>query len=94
MKFNPNYNWLNVTSRTALAVVGGYFLTAALVSISAGLLARVMIKSEAVVLMAMLGFLIYAVILIWAFAERRQKVLWLVLGGGALFFQCIVYFFR
>lgn len=73
-----------VIQRLLLAVVGGYWLTAGLVSLGALALAAVMPRSEAVVLMAMLGFVVYLVLLLWAFAELRLTRLWLMLGGGPL----------
>ncbi len=43
-----------------------------------------MSRSDAVVLAAMLGFLLYLGLLLWAFAERRLSRLAIVLGGGTL----------
>lgn len=77
---SPARRWLAIGQRLALAVVGGYFLSAAGVTWGALLLSGVMPRSEAVVLMAMLGFVLYLVVLIWAFAEQRLLRLWLVLG--------------
>ena len=46
-----------------------------------------MAPSEAVTLMGMLAFVIYLILLIWAFCELRLSRLWLVLGlGGPLAF--------
>jgi hypothetical protein len=77
---------LLLTARILAAVIGGYFLSAALVALSAaGLAGLGMDRSEAVVLMAMLGFLIYLLVLIWAFAERSlPRMLAVTLGGAAL----------
>ncbi|MCH2393942.1 hypothetical protein [Oceanibaculum sp.] len=67
-------------------VVGGYFLSAALTALgAAGLVSLGMDRSEAVVLMSMLGFIIYLLVLIWAFAERRlPRLLAVTLGGTAV----------
>ena len=85
---NPRRGFvISVFQRVLLAVVGGYLLTSGLVSFGALALAAVMPRSEAVVLMAMLGFIVYLGLLIWAFAERRLSRLWLVLGAGAVLVQ-------
>ena len=82
-----NDRWLAVLQRVLLAVIGGYLLAAGLSALAAEALARVLAPSEAVVLMAMLAFLTYLALLIWAFAERRLLRVLLVLGvGGPLAF--------
>ena len=70
--------------RVLLAVVGGYALTVGIAGLVALMLAQVMPRSEAVVLMCMLAFVLYLVILLWSFTERRLWRLWLTLAGGAL----------
>lgn len=70
--------------RALLAVVGGYWLTAAVVALSARALASALERSEAVALAAMLGPIVYVVALLWAFAEPRLQRCWWVLGGGPL----------
>jgi len=77
-------NALQRTQRILLACVGGYFLSATLVTWGAWLLSLALPRSEAVVLMAMLGFVIYLLALLWAFAEPRLLRLWLVLAGVPL----------
>ena len=78
---------LMIALRVAAAVLGGYFLAAGLSALAAEALAQLLPPSEAVVLMAMLAFLIYLALLIWAFAERRLPRVLLVLGvGGPLAF--------
>lgn len=67
-----------------LALAGGYGLTVLLTMLLARALSGPLARSEAVVLSAMLGFLVYLVILLWAFAEHRLLRLWLVLGGGGM----------
>lgn len=73
-----------VGQRLFLAVVGGYFLTTALVALSASALSRLMARNEAVILTSMLGFVLYLILLIWAFADSQLQRLWCILGGGAL----------
>jgi len=82
---------VSVVQHVLLGVVGGYFLSAGLTSMSALVLTAFMPRSEAVALMAMLGFVIYLVVLLWAFAERRLAKLWLVLGGGTLAVQGLLW---
>ena len=75
--------WAAIGQRLVLAVVGGYFLSAAAAALFALGLSQIMPRSEAVMLMAMSVFVIYLVVLLWAFAVRRLLWLWVVLGGGA-----------
>jgi hypothetical protein len=72
--------------RVTLAVAGGYALTAALVALlTQGLVLAGLPRSEATVSAAMLGFVIYLVVLLWAFSVRSTSRLSLgVLGGAAL----------
>ncbi|WP_143421425.1 hypothetical protein [Halovibrio salipaludis] len=76
--------WLRTVQRIGLAVAGGYGFSLAAVVLLAWLLSAVLPRSEAVVLAAMLGFLVYLGVSLWAFAEQRLLTLWLVLGGGSL----------
>jgi len=76
-----------------LAIVGGgYFLSAALVALSAaGLAGLGMARSEAVILMTMLGFVLYLLVLIWGFAERSLSRLLAVTLAGTAMSQALVY---
>ncbi|MET0268470.1 MAG: iron uptake protein [Duganella sp.] len=70
--------------RIAGVVLGGYALTTLMVAVGSVVLARAgMVRSEAVALCAMLGFVVYLVLLLWGFSVRRVSRLWLGLGGGA-----------
>jgi hypothetical protein len=71
--------------RLLLAIPGGYALVAATVAVlGAGLAWLGLARSDAVVLSAMLGFVLYLLLLLWAFAERRlSRVTSGVLGGLA-----------
>lgn len=74
---------LGLCLRLIAAVPGGYALTAAAVAVSGGLLSLAgMVRSEAVVLSAMLGFVLYLVLLLWAFSVRSLWRLCGVLVGG------------
>ncbi len=73
-------------TRLAAALPLGYALVASGVSALAGILAHMgMARADAVVLMAMLGFLLYLAWLVWVFAARSLRVIYavLVLGYGA-----------
>ncbi|WP_219920142.1 hypothetical protein [Pseudomonas sp. Q2-TVG4-2] len=76
-----------VAVRVLAAVVGGYACTVALAGSGAQLLALLggMARSDAVILAAMLGFLLYLVLLLWSFAERKLWKIWAWLLAGTLF---------
>ena len=86
--------WAAIGQRLVLALVGGYFLSAAAATLLALGLSQVMPRSEAVMLMAMCVFVIYLVVLLWAFAEHRLIWLWAVLGGGAGMAQLLAFLAR
>ena len=66
------------------AVGGGYALTALSVAVGAVALSRAgMVRSEAVALAAMLGFVLYLMLLLWGFSVRKVGRLWLGFGVGA-----------
>ena len=70
--------------RILLGVLGGYGLAYGVVALMTVLLALAMPRGEAFVLAAMLGFLIYLVILVWAFAEKNLVRLIIVMPLGAI----------
>nr|WP_315219686.1 iron uptake protein [uncultured Duganella sp.] len=66
------------------AVGGGYALTALTVAVGAVALSRAgMVRSEAVALAAMLGFVLYLALLLWGFSVRHVGRMWLAFGAGA-----------
>ncbi|WP_395057750.1 hypothetical protein [Polaromonas sp.] len=74
-----------VVLRVAGAVAGGYaFTTASVGLMSASLALGGMPRSDAVVLAAMLGFVIYLLVLLWAFSVRSLVRLWATLTGAGL----------
>ena len=73
---------LRLISRILAAIVGGYLLSAGLVTLAAMALGLAMAQSEAVVLTSMLGFILYLAVLLWSFAERRLWRVWAVAAGG------------
>lgn len=75
---------LGTTLRVAGAVAGGYLVTALAVTTAGAALARLgMARSDAVVTAAMLGFIVYLLLLLWGFAVRSLARLWLLLAGSA-----------
>ena len=81
--FSSGAVWPALVQRVLLALMGGYFLSAALAELSALGLGRIMPRGEAVLVVAMCAFIVYLLLLLWAFAERRLARLWFVLGSGA-----------
>ena len=75
-----------MASRLLAAVGAGYACTAAAVALASVALplAFGMARSEAVVLAAMAGFLLYLMVLVWGFAEPRLARVWVVLVGGVV----------
>jgi hypothetical protein len=72
-----------VLLRVLGGVAGAYALTAALVALlSVALPLTGLARSEAVVLAAMLGFVTYLLLLLWAFSVRSLRRLWAVMGIG------------
>ena len=72
--------------RITAAIGGGYACTVALASAGAQLLVLHggMARSEAVILTAMLGFILYLVLLMWSFSEPRVWKVWALLLTGIL----------
>ena len=75
-----------VVLRIVMAVGGGYAVASGLSALMAIALPRAtsMPRSEAVVLAAMLAFLVYLSLLIWAFAEPRLARLCVIFIGAAI----------
>lgn len=74
---------LVVLLRVTGALLGGYAFSAALVALLAvGLPLLGLPRSEAVVSAAMLGFVLYLLLLLWAFSVRSLVRLWGVLAAG------------
>lgn len=75
--------WVRIVLRLIAALPGGYAFTAALVALLAAALPLLgLARSEAVVSAAMLGFVLYLLVLLWAFSVRSLARLWAVLAGG------------
>jgi hypothetical protein len=69
--------------RTAAALAGGYAFCWGLIALGvAGLYALGLPFHDAEHLSAMLAFLAYLVVFLWAFAARSLARVWVVLAGG------------
>ena len=75
-------SWFALFGRVMLVIFGGYAAAAGFVAGASVALPLIgMARSEAVALASMLGFVVYLVLLLWGFAERR---LWRLCLGLAL----------
>jgi hypothetical protein len=71
--------------RIAAAILGGYAFTWGFIALGmAGFFALGMPFHDAEHLTAIIGFLLYLVLFLWAFAARNLARVWAVTAGGAL----------
>ena len=76
------YRW-HLVSRISAAVLGGYAFTWGLMALgTAALFAAGMEFHDAEHLSAILGFLVFLGLFLWAFAAQSLWRVWLVLAGG------------
>jgi hypothetical protein len=75
-----------ITSRFIAALFAGYAAMVGLVALLSVLLVLLfgMTRAEALMLMAMIGVVGYAAIIIWSFAEPRLVRVWVILVGVAI----------
>lgn len=80
-KLTSGYRWA-VASRVLAAVAGGYTLC----SVATVLLALLwpLPQAEAVAASTMLSFTLYTAIIVWIFAVKRLKTVWLGLLAASL----------
>lgn len=75
--------WVRIVLRLIAALPGAYAFSASLVALLATALPLLgPARSEAVVSAAMLGFVLYLLLLLWVFSVRSLMQLWAVLAGG------------
>ncbi|WP_414902258.1 hypothetical protein ACMT1E_03315 [Sphingomonas flavalba] len=74
-----------VTARILAAIVGSYAVTAGATALIAVLivLAAGTSRSDALVAASMIGYVLFALVMLWCFAERRLARVWLVLIAAA-----------
>ena len=77
---------LRITARVLAAFIGSYAVTAGFVALLAVLLVlgASASRSDALIVASMFGYLLFAVVMLWCFAERRLARVWLVLIGAAI----------
>jgi hypothetical protein len=77
---------MNVALRIAAGMLGGYAFTWGFIALAiASLFAARLDFHDAETLGTILGFIVFLVVFLWAFAARSLLRVWLVLaGGGAL----------
>lgn len=76
---------LAVLQRVAAALLGGYAFTWGFIALGLALLfAAGMDFHDAEHLAAILGFLVFLTVFLWAFADRSLARVWGVLAGGGL----------
>lgn len=71
---SARYRWA-VFSRVLAAFVGGYVLSSLLLLLLS--LTLPLPQAEAIAASTMLGFILYALIIIWAFSIKRLRTVWL-----------------
>lgn len=83
-KAKPLNRWLDISSRSAAAVLGGYAFTYVLTAALARLLP--LARLDAVIVASLLSFLFYSVAILWAFAasSHRRAWVWLLALGAPL----------
>ncbi|MGC1173742.1 hypothetical protein [Polaromonas sp.] len=87
--------WVRIVLRLIAALPGAYAFTAALVALLAAALPLLgLARSEAVVSAAMLGFVLYLLVLLWAFSVRSLVRLWAALAGGTALAFCLFQLIR
>jgi hypothetical protein len=77
---------LALTSRVIAAIVLGYAATVGVVTLFTVLLTVVfgIARNESLALTIMIGFVAYAAVMLWGFAEARVWRVWAVLGSVAI----------
>lgn len=84
---------VRVVLRLLAAVPAGYVLTATLVALMGGVLVWLgMPRAEAVSLAAMLGFVVYLLVLLRAFSLHSVAKLWTELAGGTVLALGLLWF--
>ncbi len=86
----PNLSRLHIASRTGAALLGGYAFTWGTIALAIALFfAAGMEFHDAEHLSYILGFLVFLVVFLTAFAARNLRRVWMILlGGGALMTVC------
>jgi hypothetical protein len=84
---------LAIASRVIAAIFAGYAAMVGLVTLFALvlILSLGVKRDEAITLMNMIGYVMWAGFIIWAFAERRLVRVWAVLAGVAILSHALAF---
>lgn len=77
---------LRITARVLASLLGAYAVTsgfAALLAVLMILSTRVS-RTDALIAASMISYVVFAVVMMWCFAERKLGRVWLVLLGAAI----------
>lgn len=85
---SARYRWA-VASRVLAAFVGGYILSSLLLLLLA--LVWPLPQAEAIAASTMISFILYALIIIWAFSAKRLRVVWLGMVSSSLLCGALVW---
>ena len=80
---------IEITQRIFLAVLIGYFFSMEVSALLGRSLSTFIERSEAAVFSAMISFVIYILVIMWVFADRKLSRLWVALPGGTIFFYSV-----
>ena len=75
-----------ITARALAAVIGCWLVTAGATALMAVLMVlwSGAARPDALVASSMMGYVLWAVLMLWCFAERRLGLVWLVLIAAAI----------
>ena len=80
---------IEITQRIFLAVLIGYFFSMEVSALLRRSLSTFIERSEAAVFSAMISFVVYILVIMWVFADRKLSRLWVALPGGTIFFYSV-----
>lgn len=80
---------IEITQRIFLAVLIGYFFSMEVSALLGRSLSTFIERSEAAVFSAMISFVVYILVIMWVFADRKLSRLWVALPGGTIFFYSV-----
>ncbi|MFA7595083.1 MAG: hypothetical protein WCY92_01910 [Novosphingobium sp.] len=77
---------LRIAARVLASIVGAYAVTAGATALIAVLLVFTagIARSDALIVGSMIGYAVFALLMLWCFAERRLARVWLALAGAAI----------
>jgi hypothetical protein len=86
---------LQLASRIAASLFGGFAFVWGFCALGTVLgVAAGLVYQDALALLYMVAFLVFAVAFCWAYAARSQLLVWAVLGGGGATMTLLAWFGR